>query len=341
MKVNNISQTAAVDEIKRAKNEILLYSGIYSTTVESLVREINTFDDSETITIRMHTSGGTTMGGSALLSRLSDRDGDTKIYVDGYAYSMGAFMCCYVNVENVVASEESRFMFHKAAYPSFYEPSESEQRELNLTNENFEKKLKSRLNNSLKAKELISKVFEVNIRNEVYLTASEAMEVGLIGEIKPVKPDIKAFIMQQADIYMDYKNNLDNFENGNNNLNNELMTKEELKAKHPGIYDSIFADGEKSGIDKGKKIEADRVGSFMPYYDAAPEAVIKAIKGRECITETQRTEFSIALHKKTVLEAEKNTTYEDVTTETPEGQGGDICAEIEASIEKFNLTLKK
>ena len=32
-----------------AKNEILLYSGIYSYTIESLVREINTFPDEDEI----------------------------------------------------------------------------------------------------------------------------------------------------------------------------------------------------------------------------------------------------------------------------------------------------
>jgi len=329
-----------MDKPQLAKNEILVYTQFYSYTAEWLVSQINNFADDAELKMRMHTPGGGVMDAFSVLSRLSDRKGATTIHVDGYAYSMGAYCCLYSN--NVIANEQSRFMFHKAAFPSYYDASTDEQEDCKQKNAVLKAKMKARLNDTPEAAALIAKVFESDVRNDVYLSAKEAKKVGLVTEIQPLNLEVKAILEEQTRISAMWAKNQE--ENAtfvaNNQINNEKMTIEQIKAEHPAVYSAIMALGEGVGIAK----ERDRVGSYLAFLEASPEAVKTGIASGVAMTETQRSEFAVSAYKSMINKTESSenpvavaTPAAPTATETATDKA---MAEINASLGKTDLTLK-
>ena len=323
------------------KDEILIYSPIYSYTAEWLVREINTFADDAQLTLRLHTPGGGVIDGYAMLSRLSDRTGGTDVFVDGMAYSMGAYIALYGGV--VIANEASKFMFHKAAYPSWYEPNEIEQQGLKDINAALKAKMIARLNDSVEAKELIKKVFEPDVRNDVYLSAKEAKKIGLVTEIRPLDLSVKARMDEEAKISAYYTEQSFDNQHKNNTFEpiktTSKMTFEQIKAEHPAVFAQIIAIGEASGTAK----EKDRVGSYLAFMEAAPEAVKAGIASGNAMSETQRSEFAMAAFKAMANHTETTEQTAPVTTAaapTTDVVANQYEAELEASLTKQGLTLK-
>ena len=327
------------EQPKTAKDEIILYFQISSWNIESIVREVNMVEDDKPLTLRLNTPGGNVMDGYALLSRLSDRKGETKIFVDGMAYSMGAYITLYGH--ETIASEMARFMFHKAAYPSYYEPNEQEQSEVKRINELLKAKMKAVLKDIPETTELIKKVFEADVRNDVYLTAKEAKKIGLIKEIRPLDLRVKAMIEEAEQLAAQYNKEITPEENSNINLNFKKMTIEQLKAENPALYAEIFEAGAKIGAEK----EKDRVGSYLAFMEVNPTAVKAGIASGERMSDTQRSELAMDAFKHVQNAAEKSenapviTTAGAVTkTETAEEKAS---LEIDAALGKTGLTLKK
>lgn len=323
----------------KAKKEILLYTPIYSYVAEDIVEDINEFEDEASLTLRLHTPGGEVMAGYAVLSRLTDRKGITDIFVDGMAYSMGAWMSLWAN--KVIASEMAKFMFHKAAYPSWYEASESEQSQLKEMNAKFKAKMQSRFNDSQLAKDTIAKVFEVDVINDVYLTAKQAKEVGLVSEIKTLDLGAKAQIEQYSQMYAFYTEaKKETPEVGANKPQNlKSMNIQELKAQHPALYDEVFAAGRSAGA----VAERDRVGSFLAFLDVDPKAVKAGIESGNAISETQRSEFALASYKKQANATETAENPEAIKTPAAPISADPMKAmrdEIDAAAKKEGLILK-
>jgi ATP-dependent protease ClpP protease subunit len=323
------------------KNEILLYFPIANWNIESIVREVNAIDDDAELTLRINTPGGSVMDGYSLLSRLSDRKGSTVIFVDGVAYSMGAYITLYGH--SPVASEMARFMFHKAAYPSYYEPDDQEKSEVIRINGLLKAKMKEVLKDIPETKALISKVFEEGVRNDVYLTAKEAKKIGLIKEIRPLDLKVKAMIEEQAQLSARYGEGFENVDlnnNSSNNLKNEKMTIEQLKAEHPAIYAAIVAEGERIGAAN----EKDRVGSFLAFVEVDAKAVKAGIDSGLKMSETQRSEFAMAAYKVQMNQEEVTVIPPVVTPPAPlveETAEAKAEKEILAALGKTELTLKK
>ena len=327
-------------EIK-AKKEILIYSPIFDEVIAEIVEDINEFEDADNLVIRIHTPGGNVMGGYAILSRLADRKGSTDVMVDGQAYSMGAYISLYAN--NVRCVETAKFMFHKAAFPSWHEESEAEKLEVKEINARFKAKMISRFNDTPLAKEIIAKVFEVDVKNDVYLTAKDAKAVGLVSEIMPIDLGIKAKIEGYTQMYAMFANQNINEKTSevgvlkpqiNNNMNIQ-----ELKAQHPAVYDEVIALGRAIGV----SAEKDRVGSFLAFLDIAPSAVKAGIESGVAISETQRSEFAISAYKATqnALQAKDNMPAV-ATGAAPVAVDPQIAqrAEIDAELKKNGLTIK-
>jgi ClpP class serine protease len=70
-----------------------------------------------------------------------------------------------------------------------------------------------------------------------------------------------------------------------NNLNNNSMTKAELKSKHPELYNSIY--------NEGVSAEADRSGAWLAHFGTDPDAVLEGINSGEAITSKQTQEFIV------------------------------------------------
>jgi len=332
-------------EIK-AKKELYLYTPIWDEVAAELVEEINEFEDGDALTLRMNTPGGNVIDGYAILSRLSDRTGETTIFVDGYAYSMGAFMCLWAN--NVVASEMSDFMFHKASYPEWYQSSEQEQAKLKEMNAKFKAKMKSRFNDSALSKEIIAKVFESDVRNDVFVSPKDAKAIGLVTEIRTLDLGVKAKLETAMQIYATFQgkqnsitqNDTNGTPNGSGVIkNNVKMTIEQFKAEHPSLYAQVVEEGKQAGINA----ERDRVGSFLVFAETSPELVKAGIESGKAMSETQRSEFAMASFKIKANATEQTENPKPIETDDAdkgETEAKRMSAEIEASLSNVGLTLK-
>jgi ATP-dependent Clp protease, protease subunit len=324
------------------KKEILLYGALYDWTAEYIVREINMFDDMDDLTMRMDTPGAYVLKGNVILSKLADRKGGIQFFVDGQAASMGAFMLLYG--QNNVGSEESIYVFHKAAFEPWYEPTEDDQKELKALNARMKARMEARLFDNAKTKALIKKVFEPDVRNNVKLSATEALEIGLITEIKPLDLNAKAQMSAfAAGETISLSSILDQPgapvpDHSNNHHKSKGMTIDQLKAEHPALYTQILAAGEQAGIDK----ERDRVGSFLAFIEADPLAVKEGISAGKAMTETQRSEFAMAAYKVAQNKAQADDNVPPVTPKPaePEDKGKQVESEIEAALTSRGINFK-
>ena len=115
---------------------------------------------------------------------------------------------------------------------------------------------------------------------------------------------------------------------GQNSINNQVMTVDELKQKHPETYNAIF----NSGLQAGVKAEKSRVSAWMAHADADLNTVKEGVKGEEEISAGTREELLIKSFKMGhVKNLEQDSAQEIVTpesTSTPEKSEDD--KELEA-----------
>jgi ATP-dependent protease ClpP protease subunit len=275
--------------------KVYLYSRIDSYSAERFARQLDAAKDG--VEIRMSTDGGFTASGSAILTSLVEYKKKKHASVDGDVSSMGAFFLLYA--DHIKMSNTAEIMFHKAAYSKSYAEIAKESEKENLVRENarFKAKMTERLGGTEAGKKLIETVFEEGKRNNVYLTAKEAKEIGLVDEIIEITPEQKAAFQKEF-----YKMALaepkeNKKENSNLNPNTKCMefTQKDLDAsKEAGRIEGI------------KQAEA-RIKSWLPYIEVDKEAALEGIKSGEVISEEARSEFSIKLASKNMLkEAQDN-----------------------------------
>lgn len=166
--------------------ELYLYSPFYSETAETAVRELNDISDDEDLTIRINTPGGSVTDGWAIISKLSEREGEKKGVIDGVAMSMGGMLLLFL--DHVTANDTSEIMLHKAAYPSWHEASEVEMAKLKAINEKFKEKLEAKIGDKKGGQEVIDKVFEPDVRNNVDISPKEAKRLGIVHEVRQLEP---------------------------------------------------------------------------------------------------------------------------------------------------------
>lgn len=286
--------------------EVLIYGGINSSTAANFINEVEAVGD-EDLTVRINTPGGNPEAGFGMIAKLQERKGKTTVKIDGSAYSMGLFMACYFEAE---ALDTSEFLFHRAAYPDWYEKdymSDAERDNLVRINGSFEKAF----TNSIDVKAFeelkgvkVKDVFSMDSRLDVFLSAKEAKKIGLISKINKITP-AKRTELNIAAAKLAASNNIEptfipEFENKEvTNIKIEKMTIEKLKAEHPEVYSAILAE------------ERDRVGACLPFIEVDAKAVSEIIKSGASITETQRSEFAMQSAKMSALASiEANATPE-------------------------------
>lgn len=120
---------------------------------------------------------------------------------------------------------------------------------------------------------------------------------------------------------------------GQNSINNQVMTVDELKSKHPETYNAIF----NSGLEAGVKQEKSRVAAWMAHADADLNTVREGVKGDEEISAGTREELLIKSYKSThVKNLEQDSTKEINTPES--GSQPEQTAE-EKELAEFNAKL--
>ncbi len=300
------------------KKEILIYTAIYSFTAKEFVEALN--DATNGATIRINSPGGSVFGTWAMITKLKEyaQKHSVDIKVDGLAASMAAFLLPYFN--NVVGSSLSKYMIHRA---DTFVDNEDDRNMLIKINADLRAQLEKKLNVERFVEitgVTLDEIFALENRKEVYLSAEQAEQVGLISEVKniDVTASSRKGIFSVAAVAPEESPKAEQTKN-NNSLNTNVMTLEEFKAKHP----EIFAQAQKAG----EVAERDRVGAWMVFVDADQKAVAEGIKGGEALSATTQAELSRKLLSATALKEEESESPKDVVAETEEEKAARLKAE--------------
>lgn len=324
--------------------EILLYGSIDGESSSDFIEDFTEKTaNNENVLVRVNTSGGNPEYTMGMVAKFSEYKGKKKVQVDGKAYSGGMFFCCYA--DEVEALDVSQFLLHRAAYPSYYENDSSfftEPIKENLISINrdlrkaFEAKVDVALFEKIKKCKL-DEVFSLDDRIDVFFTAQEALQVGLISKINKITPTKKAEIdsyinSKMVQIAAEYKGAIQE-----EIIKTNIMTLEELKAKHPELYAEAIDKGVKKGIAK----EKDRVKSCLVFAEIDLVGVKAAIESGEPLTATAMAEFMLkTASKKTLEEIESENAKVIETKEVSTTEKAKAEAEKESWLKEVNQHLE-
>lgn len=320
--------------------EVLLYGQIWEYSAAEFINSINEVDSGEELSVRINSIGGDVAYGWGMIAKFNEFEGKKSVKVDGMAASMAAFYALYC--EDVECLDVSEFMFHRAAFSSWYEENymtESDKAQLKVINASLEKAFRNKIDvekfeNLKKNKDAgitVKSMFSMDSRIDVYLTPSEAKQIGLVNKIVTITPSKK------AQIEATYQRIAAQYSGGNKNQttnqNPSKMTKDDFKREHPEAYAAI--------VNEGVSIERERVGAWNVYATIDPEAVQAGIKSGEALTATKTQEFLLKSVQPQAVKAIEANGANPVQTEAPEGEKVLTEAQkIQAALESKVLTPK-
>lgn len=309
--------------------ELYLYSPIYDFVAESFISQMEE-NKTQDIEIRANTPGGNVFAGWGMIAKIKEHEGNVKMKVDGYVASMGTIVLVYV--DDTEALDVSRIHLHRA---DGYVNSPEDQKFLDGINKDLRAKLTSKIDAD-KFKEITGKsiddLFDSKDRIDVWLTAKQAKQVGLIKRIVKLDPtEIAAINRMNIAASVDPQP-----PNPVTKPINKVMTLEELKAQHPALYAQAVAEGKTAGSTE----ERDRVRGWEAFRHIDAVAVDKGIKDGKVISTTDIAEFTAKvlspeyLKKLTAESAKPVTTTEDTGKEKTkkEAETTAFMAEVNANL---------
>jgi len=267
--------------------EILFYSPIYDYTAAKFITDLEAAKNQD-VTIRLNTNGGSPEAAFGMIAKMAERTKKTYIKVDGKAHSMGAFTLAYSS--NTEALDVSEFLIHRAAYPSYVEKDPEYMTpemwsSLNRVNGKLRAALEAKINIP-KFIEVTGKtmddVFSTSQRLDVLLTASQALEIGLIDKIVSLTPERNAEITRhyaiaaQSGIMLEPAPKTGKVQP----QKNKAMTAAEFKAQHPDAYNEII------------ETERDRIQAMIQFIDVDSDGVKAAIASGKPMTQAQAMEWT-------------------------------------------------
>lgn len=307
--------------------EILLYGPMVGSNITDVITAI---DGDEDIVIRVNSNGGSPEDTFGLIAKMNEYGGKMTVKVDGRAHSAAAFLLAYA--ESAEALDVSEFLIHRAAYGSWFEGSEYFTDEIKGNLERINTSLRKALTAKIDVKRFealkgvkIKDIFSLENRIDVFLTAKEAKQVGLIDKITKITPQKRAEMEQQFhSIAAEYVPQSENKPDKNKD-----MTLEEFKAKYPEAYNAIYKAGREAGVEQ----EQERVGAWVEFIDVDAKAVKEGIEGgkeisRKEIVALSRKEFAAS---KLDDAEDDGADAEDTDTDEPEEKK---TAEAKAEEEK-------
>lgn len=302
--------------------EILLYGPIFSQSSADFINAINEVGEDEELIVRVNTPGGEVAAGWGMVAKFKEFKGKKTVKIDGQAMSMGFMFAAYA--DDVDALDVSQFMLHRAAYPSWYEKefmTEDEKENLQNMNKSLESAIKAKIDVK-KFEGIFGKkmkdIFSMDDRINVYMTAKQAKEIGLVSSISKITPQKKAELKSELDsVILKYAEEFKKVaafyaeEPPKSQIlkPNTVMTKESLKAEHPDLYASIV----KEGIEN----ERDRVSAWLTYVDADQKTVVDSIKAGSELKQAQMAELSLKAMQLVSKGAIAAANPVAVTTDTP------------------------
>lgn len=285
---------------RKPKNEVLLYGDINSVSSANFIQNLNAVTDE--VQVSVNTNGGDPQYGFGIIRSFNQFDGEKLVQIDGKAYSWGSFFPLYANY--TVALDVSKFLFHRAAYSSWFEQSEyftpELQADLKSVNDDLERAMRAKLDVDAFEAETgvtIKEIFSMDDRKDVYFNAKQALKWGLIDEIVKVTPKKSASVYSQAvemaakfeGIEVPPMETDGTEENANpstpvDSNKNQIMTLDELKEKHPAVYKEAFNAGELH--------ERDRAAAWAVFTKVDPEGVQKGIESGDPLKAAKMAEFT-------------------------------------------------
>lgn len=276
--------------------EVYIYGDIWDYSALEFVKDVESAKGSN-LTIRVNTNGGDPTYVWGMAAKVGEHVGKKTVKVDGKAHSSGFYFLLFA--DNVEAIEESDFVIHRAAYPSWIERdanmfTQDMKNNLNSINEKLRASMESKLDIAKLAAisgVTLDQIFSLESRIDVRLNAKQAKEIGLVNTITKIGQKEKAMIDARFKIAARSSYSESNI----NNKQAKKMTFESLKAEHPDLFNQVFA----LGVAK----EKDRVGAWATYIDADPIAVAKGIKDGAELSATAMAELNMKMFQKLQLEA--------------------------------------
>jgi|GEM_PF-1778460 ATP-dependent protease ClpP protease subunit len=294
--------------------EVLIYGNIDEYSASQFIQDVNELEDGQDLTVRIATDGGDPEFGFGMIAKFLEFTGQKFVKVDGKAYSAGTFFCVYC--DNVEALDVSEFLFHRAAYPSWFESepalfTDAMKDNLKRVNDSLRKAMEGKID--LEALEqlkgvTLDDIFSMDDRIDVFLSAKEAKKIGLVTKITKITPKRQAEIESNMKVRMAARHDSNKKIEKSNPIKNMELT--ELKNSHPDLYAKVLEEG----IAKGVAKEKDRVGSWMPFYDADPELITASIKSGAEITATAISELNVKLFSKNSLKVIESGNAKPVAT---------------------------
>lgn len=325
--------------------EILIYGAFYDYMAEAYMREMESFKDDD-ITARIMSNGGDPEVSFGMISKWKSHPNIKSTITDGYARSTAAYFLCYTDYNKCL--DVSKFLFHRAAFPSFIENNpelftESRRQEVIDINSDLRAALEGKVNVEIFERitgVTMDQLFSLDGRIDVKLDAKQAKKVGLIDEIEVITPTIKADIDSRINkIAALYDDELETVESSSD-TENEIQTIDytmdlsKLKAEHPHVY----AQAVQEGLVKGVKQEKERVQAFMVFADVDLNAVKDGIKGDDPLSTVQMAEFVKKTASAEYLASTEADSSDTVTT-TASADSDEI--QVETEISKFEAEVKQ
>jgi len=252
------------------------------------------------VEVYINSYGGAVHIGSEIYTSLKEYKGNVLIKIVGYAASAASVIAM---ASKCIMSPTAQIMMHNASTGA-----QGDYRVMDRTSIMLQKVNKSVLNAYKLKSGLSEEELKAKMDEETWLTAEEALELGLIDEIMfnnednqtaPVLynnipiPSMKAIEeLRECGSVEKFKENIINSKiqptnstAGENKIENNgevenNMTLEELKEKYPDLYNSIFNEGKEEGI----KAERERIKSIDDLLMPGHEEIINNAKYETGIT---------------------------------------------------------
>lgn len=294
--------------------EVLMYGPIYDFSAQEFVQSFAE-NDSDSVVLRINTNGGNPEAGWSMLAKFSEFAGTKTVKVDGKAYSMGAFACLYA--DRVECLDVSQFMFHRAAYGTWYEQeymNEAERTNLVNINKKLQEAFEARIDvakfealKSVKDKGItVKRLFSMDERVDCYLTADEAKKIGLVSSVVKITPQkaasingrvasmaVKAASVEETNqllVHVPVVEHPVQAPTPQKVINSKSnMTIAELQAQHPELYNQV--------VQAGVLQERDRVGAWMAFHEIDAKRVVEGVASNNTISQTNIAEFQVAAMK--------------------------------------------
>lgn len=303
--------------------EVLIYGQINEHSSSEFIDSINELEANDDLVVRVNTSGGSPEYGFGMVAKYAEFSGNKILKIDGKAFSMGLFFVVYADSSE--ALDVSEFLIHRAAYPAWFEKdpeffTEELRGNLARNNKNLETAFRNKVDvakfEALKGVK-VKDIFSMEGRIDVFLSAKEARDIGLIDKIIKITPAKKAEIEStMIEMAAKYGENVNKpvtpvAEVKPDKL--KKMTKEEFKASNPEAYNEIFNAGVKTGSDNEKA----RIDAWMVFADVDIEAVQKGIESGAALSARDTAELSRkSLNIEAVAKIERDSEGNIVTGKT-------------------------